>query len=263
MSRENGRVAGKVAIVTGGASQGPGIGTGQACAKLLAQEGAAVVLANRSPFRAKILAEQIRQEGGECIFIAADVTQAEDVAHLVEATVQHYGKLDIFVSNVGIGATGTVVSLYEADWDEAMDVNLKSMMWCGRYSVPHMMNAGGSIIHISSLAGELACRRPGGMTPYAVSKAGVRGLTLSMAADFAEFGIRVNSLLPGALYTPMVASQLTAAERERRRLATPLRTEGTAWDVGWATVFLASDESRWITGALLPIDGGLMRYQEA
>ena len=144
-----------------------------------------------------------------------------------------------------------------------MNVNLKSMMWCSKYSVPRMLaSGGGSIINVSSLAGIVSARRKGGLVAYAASKAGVHGLTLSMAADFGADGIRVNCLLVGTLYTPIVAGRLSDDERERRRLAVPLQTEGTGWDVGWAAVYLASDEARWITGAFLPVDGGWMMFHE-
>ena len=264
-----GRLAGKVAIVTGAASRGEGVGTGKATAILFAREGAKVLLVNRSASRAQELQREIEQEGGECSVCPTDITNASEVERMVDTAIRRYGKLDILVNNVGYGGPGTVVTVTEEVWDNQMNVNLKSMMWCSKYSIPRMIASGGGvIINVSSLAGIVAARRPGGLVAYAASKAGVHGLTLSMAADFAADGIRVNCLLVGTLYTPVAGAYratgpLTDEERERRRRAVPLQTEGTGWDVGWAAVYLASDEARWITGAFLPVDGGLMMFHEA
>lgn len=257
------RLTGKVGIVTGAASRGPGVGTGKATAILFAREGAKVFLVNRSESHAQELQREIEREGGECSIYAGDVTKAADVEKMVEAAVQRYGKLDILVNNVGIGGAGTVVSVTEEVWDTSMNVNLKSMMWCSKYSIPHMIaTGGGSIINISSLGAVLAVRHAEGFAAYAASKAGVVGLTRSMAADFAADGVRVNCLLVGPIQTPMVA-ELGEEARERRRLAVPLKTEGTGWDVGWAAVYIASDEARWVTGVSFPVDGGVMWFQEA
>ncbi len=259
-----GRLDGKVAIVTGAASRGPGVGTGKATAILFAREGAKVILVNRSESRAQELQREIEQDGGACSVCPADVTNASEVEGMVETTIQRYGKLDILVNNVGFGAPGTVVTVTEDVWDNLMNVNLKSMMWCSKYSIPRMIaSGGGSIINVSSGAGSVAVRRKGGFVAYAASKAGVHGLTLSTAADFAADGIRVNCLVVGTIHTPMVAGRFSDEEHERRRLAVPLQTEGTGWDVGWAAVYLASDEARWITGAFLPVDGGLIMIHEA
>ncbi len=258
-----GRLAGKVAIVTGAASRGVGVGTGKATAMLFAREGAKVVLVNRSEDHARQLQKEIEHEGGECSICATDITIASEVEQMVETTIQRYGQLDILVNNVGVAGLGNVVSVTEETWDTLMNVNLKSMMWCCKYSIPHMVaSGGGSIINISSLVGVFAARRKGGLAAYAASKAGVHGLTLSMAADFGVDGVRVNCIMVGPVYTPMVSESLSAEVREQRRLSVPLQTEGTGWDVGWAAVYLASDEARWVTGAFLPVDGGLMMFHE-
>jgi NAD(P)-dependent dehydrogenase (short-subunit alcohol dehydrogenase family) len=251
------RLAGKVAIVTGAASVGQGVGNGKAAAILFAREGASVVLVNRSQAHAEELKREIDAEGGECSVCVADVTDARQVEEMVERAVARYGRLDILHNNVGIGAPGTVVNLTEETWDRAMTVNLKSAMWCCRYAIPAMIACGGgSVINVSTLAAAQGFRRgERGFAAYAASKAGLLGLTLATAADFAAEGVRVNCLLVGMVHTPRLEEAGEVA-RERRRAAIPLRTEGTAWDVGWAAVFLASDESRWITGAVIPIDGG-------
>jgi NAD(P)-dependent dehydrogenase (short-subunit alcohol dehydrogenase family) len=259
-----GRLAGKVAIVTGAASRGPGVGTGKATAILFAREGAKVLLVNRSEKHAQELQHEVEQEGGECAVCATDVTKAADVERMTKKAMRLYGRLDILVNNVGGGGRANVVSIEEDMWDNIMNINLKSMMLCCKYSIPHMIaTGGGSIINISSLAAVLAVRREGGFVAYAASKAGIHGLTLSVAADFAAEGIRVNCLVVGSIYTPMVAEFISEEAREQRRHQVPLRTEGTGWDVGWAAVYLASDEARWVTGAFLPVDGGLMLFKES
>ncbi len=135
-----------------------------------------------------------------------------------------------------------------------MAVNVKSIVLASKYAIPRMVQSGGgSIINISSIAG----LRAHSSTPYTASKAAVVGLTFSMAADHGRDNIRVNCIAPGLVYTPMVAPRMDAALREHRQQAAPLGTEGTAWDVAWAAVFLASDEARWISGVVLPVDAGL------
>ena len=140
-----------------------------------------------------------------------------------------------------------------AEWDRLMNTNLKSMMLTSRFAIPRMIESGGgSIINISSIAGLRAL----GDALYTTSKAGVIGLTLALAGDHGRDGIRVNAIAPGAVYTPMVAGRLSDETRERRRNSSALGTEGTAWDVAWAAVYLASDEARWVTGVVLPVDAG-------
>ena len=151
--------------------------------------------------------------------------------------------------------TGTVVSSNLDEWDHVMNVNLRSMVLMGRSAIPEMVKrGGGSITNISSVA----ALRPRGMDAYSTSKAAVIGLTQAMASSHAAEHIRVNCIVPGMVYTPMVAGGLTPEGREARWKSTPLQTEGTAWDIGWAAVFLNSDEARWITGVVLPVDGGAL-----
>lgn len=252
-----GRLAGKVAIVTGAASVGPGVGNGKATSILFAREGAHVLLVNRSEDHAKELQCEIESEGGSCSVFIADVSQREQVQAMVGAAVARYGRLDILHNNVGIGGPGTVATVSEQVWDDAVQVNLKATMWCCRYAIPHFIAAGGgSIINVATVAAVRGVRRANtGFAAYSAAKAGVLGLTRAIAADYAAQGIRANSLVVGMVNTPLLA-KFGEHARERRRLAVPLMTEGTGWDVGWAAVYLASDESRWVTGAEIPIDGG-------
>ena len=255
MVQHTARLEGKVAIVTGAGSSGPGVGNGRAAATLFARAGAKVLLADVSLPRAEETLAMIQAEGGAASAIAADVTRAADCARMVEACMDQYGRLDILDNNVGISRRGTVVEVTEAAWDEVMAVNVKSIVLASKYAIPHMAaGGGGAIINISSIAG----LRAHSSTPYTASKAAVIGLTISMAADHGPQGIRTNCIAPGLVYTPMVAPRMDDDLRAVRSQAAPLGTEGTAWDIGNAALFLASDEARWINGVVLPVDAGLV-----
>jgi len=249
------RLEGKVAIVTGAGSRAPGIGNGRATAVLFAREGARVLLVDQNRAAAEETLAMIRAEGGEAAVCVADVTRAEDCRAMVEEAVRRWGKLDILDNNVGIGMGGSVVEVSEEDWDRVMAVNVKSMMLASKYAVPAMAaGGGGAIINIASIS----ALRPRGLTPYSASKGAVIALTRAMAIDHAPQGIRVNCIAPGPVYTPMVyAGGMSEELRERRRRASPLGIEGTGWDVGYAALFLASDEARYITGQVLVVDGGV------
>lgn len=252
------RLAGKVAIVTGAGSSGPGVGTGRAISYLFAAQGAKVLLVDRDEDNATETLREIHAAGGTSSVFSGDVTRSRDCEAAVEAAIGRFGALHILVNNVGILGTGTVVTVDEDTWDRVLNVNLKSMVLMSKYAVPAIANSGGgSVINISSIA---ALRSIGatGTVPYSVSKGGVMALTTSMAVQHGPQSVRVNCVSPGFLYTPMVSGSLTPEAREARRKASPLRTEGSAWDVAWACVYLASDEARWVTGVVLPVDGGVL-----
>jgi NAD(P)-dependent dehydrogenase (short-subunit alcohol dehydrogenase family) len=257
MAERRPRLEGKVAIVTGAGSSGPGIGTGKAISVLFAREGARVLLVDRVATHAEETLAAIREEGGDAAVFAADVTNPADCQGMVETTRARYRRLDILVNNVGILGPGSVVDVKEEDWDRVLDANLKSMMLTSKYAIPDMIEGGGAIVNISSIAG-LRAGSGGASIPYAVSKGGVIALTTQMAVHHGRDHIRVNCIAPGHIYTPMVASGMTEEVRDLRRRAGPLGTEGTAWDIAWAAVFLVSDEARWITGVVLPVDAGLL-----
>ena len=248
------RLAGLVAIVTGAGSRGPGVGNGKAAAVLFAREGARVLLVDSVLARAEETQTMIRDEGGDCLAMEANVTSSEECKAMVDAAVQRYGRLDILHNNVGIDpGIVSVVDVDEATWDETLDVNVKSMMLTSKHAIPVMAaNGGGSIINISSIS----ALRPRGLTPYTVSKGAVIALTKAMAVDHARQLVRVNCIAPGPVYTPMVAEHMTEERRAQRAKASPLGVEGTAWDIGYAALFLASPEARWITGQVLAVDGG-------
>ena len=256
-----GRLADKVAIVTGAAAQAEGIGNGTAVAMLFAREGARVVLVNRSFERAQALEATIRAKGGEAAAFAADVTDPAATEAMAAFAVERYGRLDVLHNNVGVGAGGNTVTQSLDDWNRLIETNLTSAMLCCRAAIPRMREAGGgSIINVSSSAGMLGLSGTPGAVAYTAAKAGLQGLTLSVAADHAAEGIRANCLIVGTVFTPLVRA-LGDEGRERRRQAVPLQTEGTGWDVAYAAVYLASDESRWVTGVMLPIDGGLQNIR--
>jgi NAD(P)-dependent dehydrogenase (short-subunit alcohol dehydrogenase family) len=250
------RLEGKVAIVTGAGSAGEGIGNGRAAAILFAREGAKVLLVDRKRELADATRAMIAAEGGEAVAFEADVTRSDDCRAMVEAAVARWDKLDILQNNVGIGGAGRAPDVDEALWDRVLRVNVTSMMLAAKHAIPAMIaSGGGAIVNISSIA----ALRPRGLTPYATSKGAVEALTRGLAADHARDGIRVNCIEPGPVFTPMVyAAGMSDEIRERRRKASPLRIEGTGWDIGYASLFLVSDEARYITGVVLPVDGGVL-----
>ena len=251
----SGRLAGKVAIVAGAGASGAVIGNGQATAILFAREGARVLCGDAVEERAQATVEMIAKEGGSASAVRADVSKAADCKAMVQAAVERYGRLDILDNNVGISVRADVLEVTEEQWDRVMAVNVKSIVLAAKYAIPEMRKAGGgSIINISSVAG----LRANQSTPYSTSKAAVVGLTRSMAGDHGRDGIRVNCILPGLIYGPMTAPRMDEEIRRKRREAGALGTEGTGWDVAHAALFLASDESRWITGVALPVDAGFL-----
>ncbi len=258
------RMKDKVAIVTGAAPRGEGVGNGMACAIMFAREGAKVVLVNRKREKADALAELIRAEGGDAHVIPTDVTKEDQVNAMVAETMGKYGRLDALHNNAGIGGGGELEKTDLSGWQKVIELNMTGVMLCCKAAVPAMRagGRGGSIINVSSIAGAAGLlRESGGAAAYTASKAGLHGLTMSIAADYAKEQIRCNTLVVGSVYTPMVAHQGEEA-RQRRAKMVPLQTEGTAWDVAYAATFLGSDESRWITGIALPVDGGLLSTRQ-
>ena len=248
-----GRLAGKVAIVTGAGSRGPGLGNGKATAILFAREGARVLCADVVRERAEETVALIGGEGGQAEAFAADVTRPEECRAMVAAAVERWGGLDVLHNNVGIESRTDLLETTLEEWDQTLRVDLTSMFVATQSAVPALAaRGGGSVICVSSVAG----LRGVGRTAYAAAKAGVIGFVRSVAGQLGPQGIRVNAIAPGPVWTPMVEN-LGEEIRERRRQSVPLGTEGTAWDVGWAAVYLASDEARWVTGQTLVVDGGL------
>jgi NAD(P)-dependent dehydrogenase (short-subunit alcohol dehydrogenase family) len=250
------RLQGKTAIVTGAGTRGPMPGTGQATAILFARHGANVLLVDLDLERVQETQVAIEAEGSRASVFQADVTQEEQCRALMEVCLERYGALHVLFNNVGAYGSGKVTDVEDAIWNRALDTNLKSAVLTSKYAVPKIAaSGGGSIIHVSSIDGLRASMTPN--IPYTVAKGGLIALTRAMAVQHGREGIRVNCIAPGHLYAPFVA-HISPEQRELRRKAGPLGTEGDAWDVAWAAVFLASDEARWISGVVLPVDAGLL-----
>ena len=249
------RLDGRVAIVTGAGSRTADVGNGRAAAILLARRGARVLLLDLEPEAARETERTIVAEGGQALTLACDVSQAEACRQAVATAVEAWDRVDILVNNVGIGGPGgSAVDLDLEEWDRALRINVTSMMLMARYAIPEMRKLGhGAIVNIASVAGLM------GGTPallYPTSKGAVVNMTRAMAAHHGTEGIRVNCVAPGMVYTPMVAGRMTPEVREERRMRSLLQTEGSGWDVGQAVAYLASDEARWVTGVILPVDAG-------
>ena len=244
---------GRTAIVTGAGALDDGIGNGRAAAMLLARAGANVVAADRDLPRAEQTVRMIEDEGGIALPFAFDVTDESGCARLVDATVARFGGLHILDNNVGIGSRGSVVDESYARWQTVMQVNVDSMFLMSKAAIP-AMHEGGSIINVSSIS----AIRPRGLTAYSTSKGAVMALTQAMAVDHGPDNIRVNCVLPGPVYTPMVyGGGMSAKARARRAAAAILPREGTGWDIGNTVLFLASELAGWMTGLCLIVDGGV------
>ncbi len=256
------RLSRRVALVFGAGSSGPGWGNGKATAVAFAREGARVVAVDRHLPAAEETAALIRSEGAECLALRADVTQADSVAAVVRHCVETFTRIDILHNNVGIVEVGGPLETSEAGWDRVMAVNVKGMFLTCKAVLPVMLQQGaGAIINISSVAGIRYTGMP--YIAYSASKGAVNQLTQSLALQYAAQGIRVDAILPGLMNTPMIVEPFRDLHggfeemiRARDALC-PMKRMGDAWDVAHAAVFLASDEAKYITGVLLPVDGGL------
>ena len=244
---------GQTAIVTGAGALTDGIGNGRAAAMLLARAGANVMAADRDLDRAMTTVDMIEAEGGRAAAIGFDVTDAENCQRVVDETVERFGCLHILDNNVGIGSRGSVVEESYERWQTVMRVNVDSMFLMSKAAIPAMVN-GGAIVNVSSIS----AIRPRGLTAYSTSKGAVIALTQAMAVDHGPDNIRVNCVLPGPVYTPMVyGAGMTEDARTRRAAAAILPREGNGWDVGNSVLFLASELSSWMTGQCLVVDGGV------
>ena len=265
MTKTNGgRLQGKVAIIVG-AGQQPGdtVGNGRAVAERYAEEGATLLLVDINEEWANDTLKAVQQYGQPASVLTADITREEDCKRIADTCVQRYGRIDVLHNNVGrSGGDRKTVDLDIAVWEALMNLNLKGMFMTCKHVLPHMIaQKSGSIINISSTSSFAA--RP--TITYKTSKGAVNTMTQHIAMENAEHGVRANAILPGLIDTPMaierrakergVPREVVRAEREA---LVPMRRMGTAWDVANAAVFLASDEARYVTGVLLPVDGGLL-----
>jgi NAD(P)-dependent dehydrogenase (short-subunit alcohol dehydrogenase family) len=245
----------KVAIVAGGGATGEGIGNGRAAAILLAEAGAKVLVVDRDKTLANNTVQMIKNRGGEGLGISGDLTQSNECKKVVDFAMNNWGRLDILDNNIGIASNLSVVDETEDHWDRVMDINLKPMFLMSKHAIPAMINSGdgGSIVNISSIS----ATRPKGLTAYSASKGAVLSLSQAMAVDHGADGIRVNCILPGPVYTPMVySSGMSEEHRSQRQNASLVQIEGEGWDIGKAVVYLSSNWARYVTGHLMVVDGG-------
>jgi NAD(P)-dependent dehydrogenase (short-subunit alcohol dehydrogenase family) len=255
--KENGmanRLSGKVALITGGAS-----GQGRVLAVRFAQEGAKVVLSDINEEGGRQTMHVVRENGGEAFFVPADVAVEASVKDMVDAALRQYGTLHILYNNAGIighDIDADVTQLSVEAWDRILNVNLRGIFLCSKYGVPALIQAGGgSVVNVASVAGLIGSPNAG--HAYHASKGGVISLTRVMAMAYARHNVRVNAICPSALETPMTAHFLQDPEYRQKVLAQhPLGRVGTAEDVVGLAIYLASDESSWVTGSIFTVDGG-------
>ena len=244
------RLQNKVALISGGAK-----GMGAVEAKLFAKEGAKVVIGDVLETEGKQIEAEINETGGECLFVPLDVTDENQWNEAVAATLGRVGKLDILINNAGIFRTGRVEETSSAEWDQVMDINAKGVFLGAKAAIPAMREAGGgSIINLSSVAGLVGAAYS---TAYSASKGAVRLFTKSTAIQYATDGVRCNSIHPGVIQTDMTKEAIADSQFKAQRLdPTPLARLGQPEDVAYGALYLASDESSFVTGAELVIDGG-------
>ena len=258
------RLQGKGAIVTGAGTRGDGIGNGKACAIVYAREGAQVLAADIDADAAAATAALIRAEGGVCVPFTADVSSSADCRAMVEHCIARFGRIDVLHNNVGITNSGGPVDYAEDQWERMMDVNAKSMFLTAKHALPHMeRQRAGSIVNIGSINGVRAIPFP--KLAYAASKAAMIAMSREIAIEYAPMGIRSNVVLVGLIRSPIVEQNnvgLYGGDIEemwkKRDAMSPTGKQGEVWDVAHASLFFASDESKYVNGTVLPVDGGLI-----
>jgi len=243
----------KVAIVVGAGSIRPGMGNGKATSILFAAEGAKVVAADLHLEAAEETVRLIRENGGDAIAVQVDCTKDTDAKRLVETAVAKYGRVDVLFNNVGIAEGAVGLNVSEADWDLVMGTNLKGILWVSKYTVEEMKKAGGgTIVNNASMAAYYSYP----IYSYSVSKAGVIALTRCMAGGLARYNIRVNCVSPGLMETPMTFNIQRESRRNTVATRVPMKRQGRAEETAKVVLFLACDDSSYITGQTLIIDGG-------
>jgi NAD(P)-dependent dehydrogenase (short-subunit alcohol dehydrogenase family) len=249
-----GRLEGKVALITGAAS-----GMGKVAAILFAREGAAVVVSDVTDESGEATAGEIEASGGRAAYVHADVSRAADCEAMVAAAVERFGALHVLYNNAGVfpANDGSVTDTDEDTWDLVMRINLKGVFLGCRYGIPAMIESGGgSIVNVASFVALMGAATP--QIAYTASKGGVLAMTREIAVEFARKGIRANALCPGPIETPLLADLLAdPARRERRLVHIPIGRFGQAEEIANAALFLASDESSFVTGSTFVVDGGI------
>jgi 3-oxoacyl-[acyl-carrier protein] reductase len=243
------KLAGRVALVTGAAQ-----GIGKAVALLLARNGADIVVSDVNLEKAEETAKEIRSIGRKALAIKGDVANWNDVEQMMDVILEKFAKIDILVNNAGITRDKLILRMTEEDWDAVLDVNLKGTFHCTKAVVRHMAKQrSGKIVNIASVVGEMG---NAGQANYSASKAGVIGLTKTIAREFAQRGININAIAPGYIETPMTEA-LPEKEKEELKKLIPMERLGKPEDVAEAVLFLVSEESSYITGQVLNVNGGI------
>jgi NAD(P)-dependent dehydrogenase (short-subunit alcohol dehydrogenase family) len=249
-----GRLDGKVALITGGAS-----GMGKVASQLFAREGAKVVLSDVAEEAGEAVAAAIRDGGAQAAYVHADVSRASDAEAMVRFTVDTFGGLTVLYNNAGVFSErdGSVTETPEEVWDLTIGINLKGVYLGCRYGIPAMIQSGGgSIVNVASFVALMGAATP--QIAYTASKGGVLSMTREIAVEFARGGVRANSLCPGPIETPLLQELLADPDRRQRRLVhIPMGRFGHAEEIANAALFLASDESSYMTGTALVVDGGI------
>jgi len=249
------RLDGKVALITGG-----GTGIGEACARIFAQEGAAIVITGRRKDLLEAIVKDIEKAKGRALAVAGSVTDEAHVQAAVAQASRIYGRLDILVNNAGVGAFGKLLhETDEATWNEMLSINLTGTYRMIKAAVPEMIKAGGgSIVNVSSIASLVGIPMT---AAYSASKGGMDALTRCVAMDYAQQKIRCNSVCPGLVDTPMASGLIDNKDALAQVMAAyPLGRPGTPEEVAKLILYLASDESAWMTGSVIPIDGGMTAH---
>ena len=244
---------GKVALVTGGSS-----GIGQAACHLYALEGAKVVVSDIDEIRGDEAVRAIQEKNGDAIFVRADVSNPGDCQAMVAATLEKYGRLDIAFNNAGIGGEANLTADYSVDgWRKVIDINLSSVFYCMKYEIPAMLqNGGGAIVNMASILGRVAFQNSPG---YVAAKHGVVGLSKNAAVEYAKQGLRINSVGPGFIRTPLIAGlEEDAKIRDHLISLHPVGRLGEAEEVAELVIWLSSDKASFVTGAYYAIDGGYL-----
>jgi len=259
-----GRLAGKIALITGAGSVGPGWGNGRAEAIIFAREGASLLLVDRDPAALSVTVDTVRAEGGTAVGCEGDATDGTVLRQLVERCTAEYGRLDVLVNNIGGSRPGGPVELSEQDWQQQISLNLTAAFLACKHAIPVMIaQGGGAIVNTASASG---LRWTGAaQVGYAAAKAGIIAMSRVIAVQHAADGIRVNTVVPGQLHTPMVEARLAgqraggdvAALLRQRQSRIPLGFMGDGRDTAYAALFLASDEARFVTGTEIVVDGGM------
>lgn len=251
----NKRLQDKAIVVVGAGTRGDGVGNGKAAAIQFAREGAKTLCVDREKALAESTAKAIADEGGIAYPIVADIVNARDCDRVVDACLEHFGRVDVLHNNVGVVFGGEIVGTSEEEWDKTFDPNVKGMFMMCKRVIPRMMGqGGGSIINVSSIASI----RPVPPPSYTASKGAVNSLTLYIARRYARYNIRANALILGYIDTPLVRPVWANEKvREANLRQVPMRRFASPWEVATVAAFLASDEASYVTGVLLPVDGGL------